>query len=179
MDEEWRDVPGFEDDYEVSSLGRVRTKPKILKPWLNAQTGYLQIKLGRKGRTTIHRLVCETFHGPQPNDDQCQVAHGDGCRTNNKIGNLRWASRRENGQDAIRHGTSPLIQYRGGSHRGEKHPMARLNAVQINQIRSRAIAGEKKQTLAAEFNISRTHLWRILNRRAWPPGDVDAQSVGQ
>lgn len=165
MDEIWKDVPGF-GNYEVSNFGRVRKKPQILKPWLNKQTGYLQVGLGRGERSTVHRLVCAAFHGPQPNEDQCQVAHGDGDRLNNRAENLRWASRRENGADAVRHGTSPLIQYRGGQ-RGEKHPMARLSEIQIKEIRAKCPDGKARLAVAEEYGISRNHLWRILRGASW------------
>src|SRR5262245_33766471 len=91
--EEWRDIPGF-DQYQISNCGRVRTKPRILKPWFNNTTGYFYIGLGRKYRGTIHRLVCLVFHGA-PTAPQLDVAHNDGCRTNNRADNLRWATRSE------------------------------------------------------------------------------------
>lgn len=33
----------------------------ILSPWLNKQTGYLQIALGRKYKTTVYQLVAKTW----------------------------------------------------------------------------------------------------------------------
>jgi hypothetical protein len=34
-----------------------------------------------------------------------QAAHGDGAGLNNRLANLRWATRRENEADKIKHGT--------------------------------------------------------------------------
>jgi len=43
----------------------------------------------------IHRLVCEAFHGPAP-EDKPVVIHIDEDSTNNKPSNLRWGTQKEN-----------------------------------------------------------------------------------
>lgn len=43
----------------------------------------------------IHRLVCEAFHGPQP-DDRPVVIHIDENAMNNRPENLRWGTQKEN-----------------------------------------------------------------------------------
>lgn len=109
--EEWRPIPGFNDWYEVSNLGNVRSwspymKGKPLKPTPNAK-GYLRVGLrtadGRSRWFYVHRLVLEAHVGPCP--DGMQGAHGDGNPANNKASNLRWATQSENNLDAVRHGT--------------------------------------------------------------------------
>ena len=64
--EEWRDVDGYEGEYQVSNLGRVcslkRGKPYLMK--LSIVRGYLHIHLKRNGRFknfTVHRLVLTSF----------------------------------------------------------------------------------------------------------------------
>jgi len=56
--EEWRDVVGFESNYEVSSEGRVRNKHtgNTLRPWI-AGYGYQYVDPGQKKRRTVHSLV--------------------------------------------------------------------------------------------------------------------------
>ena len=48
MEEIWKDIPGYESFYQVSTFGRVRSfkrkNPKILKPYLS-KYGYLYIGL--------------------------------------------------------------------------------------------------------------------------------------
>ena len=42
----------------------------------------------------IHFLVCTAFHGPKPSENH-QVAHADGCPSNVRSDNLRWATPRK------------------------------------------------------------------------------------
>ena len=43
----------------------------------------------------IHRLICEAFHGPAP-EDKPIVIHIDEDATNNRPSNLRWGTQKEN-----------------------------------------------------------------------------------
>ncbi len=74
---------------------------------------------------SIHRLVCEAFHGAPPSPKH-QVRHLDGDRTSNLPSNLAWGTQEENWQDRKAHG-------RGCE--GEKHPMARFTDVERDRIR--------------------------------------------
>lgn len=120
--EEWRPAPGGGDVYEVSSLGRVRSRGryvvdkrgfrlffpgKYLKTTPDPTTGYPRASLFGKGHY-VHRSVCEAFYGPPPKGKP-QVSHGDGDRVNNRVENLRWASSKDNAQDTIRHGRNAKL----------------------------------------------------------------------
>lgn len=58
-------------------------------------TGYLQVQIDRR-RYLAHRLVWLIHHESWPKD---QIDHIDGCRTNNRVENLREATRPENHQN--------------------------------------------------------------------------------
>lgn len=79
-------------EYEVSSAGEVRRGGKVLKGRI--QRGYLRLQLGRHNEQYIHRLVAEAFI-PNP-ENKPEVDHINRVKTDNRIENLRWASRSEN-----------------------------------------------------------------------------------
>ena len=116
---EWRDVPGFEGHYQVSSTGEVRGVERLMKPAkghkprikksvklkLVDHKGYLQVRLYKNGKRysyLVHRLIAETF---LPNDDPTkEVNHINECKSDNRVCNLEWISHIEN----INHGTAIL-----------------------------------------------------------------------
>jgi hypothetical protein len=93
--EVWKDVVGFED-YEISNTGRIRTKPKELKPKISKQ-GLLEISLCKNNKRSgkmLGRLVCEAFLGKELTKDDV-VIYLDGDKTNCSFDNLKVISRSE------------------------------------------------------------------------------------
>lgn len=94
--EEWKPVVGYENNYEVSNLGRVRSQSRrgtrggILKPSPDIW-GYLYVGLcknGEKETCQVHQLVMESFVGRCP--DGCEVDHIDWNPSNNRLDNLSY-----------------------------------------------------------------------------------------
>lgn len=112
-----KDVGGY-PGYRVTADGRVRgQKGDWLSPALS-RSGYLNVVLFRNGKrwdVGVHRLVALAWIGEPPSSDH-EVAHGDGNRTNNVVGNLRWATRKENAADREMHGNT----VRGARHHNGK-----------------------------------------------------------
>lgn len=115
--EEWKQIEGYENIYEVSNCGRVRScegkttqsilhgtrhwKSRILKPREDKKNKTLSVNLWKKNKGkshSIHRLVATAFI-PNPNN-LYTVNHKDGNRYNNALDNLEWMSLKDN----IRHG---------------------------------------------------------------------------
>ena len=123
-DQVWLPIPGWEDLYEVSSLGLVWShqskrgkKGGLLKTPPDAR-GYPQVNLSRLGmprplHMTVHVLVATAFHGPCPPRMECR--HLDGNKTNNFASNLAWGTSTENNYDLVRHGTH-YTKYRNATH---------------------------------------------------------------
>lgn len=104
--EEWRDVKGYEGLYQVSNLGRVKSKSRIVKReksdyFLNGRIlkpcpnnkGYLRVPLcknGAKETQFVHRLVAEAFLD-NPNNYPI-INHKDENCTNNCVENLEWCT---------------------------------------------------------------------------------------
>lgn len=109
IEEEWRDIAGYEGKYQVSNLGRVKSlnynntcKERCLEPNKNS-LGYLQVilcKNGKRDSHSIHRLVAEAFI-PNPNNLP-QVNHKDENPSNDMVDNLEWCDRKYN----INYGTA-------------------------------------------------------------------------
>lgn len=110
----WKPVVGFEGLYEVSNLGRVKSlsrkskrgnhfitiSEKILK--FGSSMGYPFVNLRKGGKVTsikVHRLVAEAFI-PNP-ENKREIDHINTIRTDNRVCNLRWATRSENATNPI------------------------------------------------------------------------------
>lgn len=115
--EAWKPVVGYEGDYEISDLGRVRSHKmwrgqagsRLLSP-LFGNKGYLTVALsgagGRNRKPTIHSLVMAAFVGPRPDDQE--VRHLNGQAHDNRLVNLAYGTHAENYGDMFRHGTHPM-----------------------------------------------------------------------
>lgn len=110
MGELWKPVYGYEDFYEVSSEGRVRSKdryitfrgkPKfvkgrVLKPQTRSH-GYLSIWLYNgedRWQVSVHRLVATAFCKRE--DGQNEVNHLNEDKQDNRAVNLEWCTKSEN-----------------------------------------------------------------------------------
>ena len=118
QEETWKPVNGYEDSYEVSNLGVVRTlerkashrygfrivKAKTLSAGLTRKkNGYLVVNLSVHNKPksyTVHRLVAVAFI-PNPNNLP-HINHIDGNPLNNRADNLEWVSVRENNCHRVR-----------------------------------------------------------------------------
>ena len=101
--EEWKDVPGYDGKYQVSSLGNVRstnwrgtgqTKNLFLK---KHNQGYLQVELAKDGRRktfTVHRLVAICFVDGYI--EGLVVNHKNENRMDNRAEYLEWCSQSYN-----------------------------------------------------------------------------------
>ena len=108
MEEEWRDIAGYEGLYQVSDLGRIKSldyrrtgRTQVLKSIMD-RGGYLQVGLwknGKRKKYLVHRLVAETFL-PNPSGLK-QVNHIDENKQNNSVDNMEWCTCQYN----INHGT--------------------------------------------------------------------------
>jgi hypothetical protein len=83
---------GIYDDYEVSSLGRIRYQSKITEQLLTRE-GYSYILINDQ-REFVHRLIAKVFI-PNP-ENKPQVDHINHNRNDNRLENLRWATCKEN-----------------------------------------------------------------------------------
>ena len=148
--EEWRSIKGYEDRYEVSERGRVRShvysEDRLLKCSQDSK-GYPKVTLWVQGNGNcifVHSLVLEAFVGPRPSGLFCD--HLDGNPVNNCAGNLEWVTPAENVQ------------------RGK---LAKLDKEEVRQIRKRHAEGVLQKELARRYCVSRGLISGIINRKLW------------
>lgn len=168
----WKPIPGYEDTYEVSSQGRVRSidrfvhftdgRKRFFKGVVRAvyfdDFGYPKTTLKKQGkneRVHIHVLVALAFIGPRP--DGLQVCHNDGNPKNCRKGNLRYDTPTGNHADKIKHGTH--LQ-------GERAGNAKLTESVIRRIRELRGRYTGRQ-LAKMFGTSPAHVCNIQKGVRW------------
>ena len=140
--EVWKDVVGWEKFYQVSNLGRVKTKKRIMhydrnrgcgiekktvyekirKPKLNKHTGYLMVGLNGKGKpknVTIHSMVSKSFIENYPSQGKGKgkcTNHKDGNKLNNNLENLEVVTVAENVRHMFKNKLSTsnhVVKYNG------------------------------------------------------------------
>lgn len=138
--EEWRDIPGFEGRYQVSTLGNVKSLPRrvnnhtgtlMVKEKIIRQRhdlkGYMRVDLvdnqGKRKYLGVHRLVAMAFI-PNP-ENKPQINHVDGRKDNNVLDNLEWVTNAENQKHAYRTG----LNYVTGRAGKPKRAVLQINPV--------------------------------------------------
>ena len=124
VNEVWKNIPEYEDCYQVNNFGRIKSlsrkikhknnqihniKEQIIKPhltgYLSNNSQYKRVELSKNNISkgfSIHRLVAEAFIDNPEN--KCCVNHIDGDKHNNKVENLEWVTISENNQHAYKLG---------------------------------------------------------------------------
>lgn len=114
--ETWKDIPGYEDRYQVSDEGRVRSVDRMARGVSKAGRdylkkmpgrvlrpgncrGYLIVNLHPTGTVTVHRLVALAFVSGFAAG--LEVNHKDGNKKNNAASNLEWVTRQGNQVHAV------------------------------------------------------------------------------
>ena len=116
---------------------------KMLRPGRTGKFGYVTVMLGRDGGSWfVHDLVLTAFVGPRPTGQESRHLDTDGG--NNRLSNLRWGTKSQNGRDATRAGKR------------------RLTLAQVAEAKARAAAGETGAALAREFGTCKSNMSYIL-----------------
>lgn len=109
--ERWLSIPGFEDRYEVSDEGRVRSvdhfvrivrhgvegqrlvRGRVLRPGRN-KSGHVTVAIGKGNTRQVHQLVLEAFEGPCPVGQES--LHRNHMPSDNRLLNLFYGTRGQN-----------------------------------------------------------------------------------
>ena len=191
----WKEICGYNGDYHVSNLGRIKSFKKygginerILEPIEN-NDGYLFINLCKNGKCKpkrIHRLMYENFIGKIPKGF---VIHHIDFTTNNTLENFQMMT---NGEHLSKHHTGlnhseETKELLKEINTGENHPMFGKNRPEHSEKmkgenNSRSTLTEKKviqirllcdegiltqKEIAKMFGVSQETISYIKNRKIW------------
>lgn len=168
---EWKPIKNYETLYKVSNNGDVislekvyignkggvhHKKEQFLKPGIS-MSGYLGVVLCDKGinkNARIHRLVAEAFI-PNPYNKPV-VNHINGIKTDNRVKNLEWVTKRENEEHAK---INNLLAV------NSKNSMTKFKESDVLKMRQLRKKGFLLKKLCSMFNISKGHLSDIINNK--------------
>lgn len=169
MKEKWLPIQGFEESYEVSSFGKVRSigrwvryvdgrvrwyPGQELKPVPRKKRGnYLVVGLCIQSHpfdAMVHRLVA--FHFIRNPKNKPQVNHLDGNKANCRKDNLEWSTAKENSDHAARTGLLGVTK---------------LSPETVLLIREALETETSLKVVAARFNTSTGNVYAIQKGHTW------------
>ena len=176
----WKDVIGFEDYYQISNAGRVKSKAR---QWIAAHgsvqkhkekimklvptgNGYLKVMFCISTKRifySVHRLVALHFINNQDVDIKININHKNGIKTDNRIENLEWCTQSENAIHAFENNLRVGMP-------GEKHPRSVLTEEKVLQARKFYADNKDKMKIpqmADNLGIHRTTFDGIVKNRSW------------
>lgn len=170
--EVWKDIPGTNGIYQVSSLGNVRSIDRIVKHnyggtrtakgrtlRLSKQTnGYLACPVfynGKEKRCNVHRLVMLAFVG----ESKLTVNHINGNKQDNRLENLEYCTLSQNLKHAFKNGLSCID--------GERHPISKLSNEQARDILKSIQQGAKTTELAKKYNVVPSTISNLKHGRSY------------
>ena len=184
--EEWRYIKGYNNKYQVSNLGRVRTvdrvdsfinskgilikrfkKGKILKSRVFSIYPYPVVYLNHHPKS-VHRLVAETFI-PNPDKKPC-VNHIDANPKNNNLFNLEWCTYSENLTHAYKLGNKK-------PNFGETNGRSKLTKCEVLNIAALLNNGIKKSIVAKKYKVNVAAINDIAKRKSWKTLDIKIQNI--
>lgn len=159
----WKKVKGFEESYEISNLGNLRSIDRLVKHYKGGQRtckginknirlspkGYFRCNLKKDGSRfdfTVHRLVADAFL-EKPIGKNI-INHINGIKTDNRVENLEWCNASENVIHAVE---KRLI----------KTKLTDKEALEILESKL------SQRKLAKIYDVNHTIIWRIKNRVAY------------
>ena len=175
----WKPILGFENLYEVSNLGRVRSLDRItesgqlrkgrIRKGFCFINDYKVVKLYYNGKTfnkSMHRLLAQAFvPNPKP-EIYDTVNHIDGNRRNNNLENLEWCTQKQNIQHAWETGLIPST-----INSGESNVHSKLTEKDVLEIRATYIPHSKGEfgtkALSERFGVTAKTIGRIIRKELW------------
>lgn len=184
MKEVWLPIKDYEENYEVSNLGKIRSKTRktkfgrsykihksqIIKTQPD-KDGYLKVNLsknGKKKRMFVHRLVAETFI--KNHENLPVVNHINGIKDDNRADNLEWCTRSENDLHAFKMGLRKPTN--GGMNKRvlqidvkSNKPIKIFNSIKEASIALGCTVSNLSSCLNGKTKTAKGYKWRFADER--------------
>ena len=172
MQEEWRDVVGYEGIYQISNFGQVKRicsgtgtiVGTVLKCGV-ARGGYKRVLLYKgshasRKRFMVHRLVYLAFHGSIP--EGCEINHKDGDKQNIHADNLECLTKKAHTEH------TRIVLGRFPANRGTANGQHLLTPDDVRDIRALYQAGgHTYKSIAALYGVEYGCIGAIIRRENW------------
>ena len=173
-DEIWKNIIEY-PNYQISSLGRVKSKERMITDNLGRtrcihsrilkqgdSMGYAFVNLIKNGEVNsvkIHVLVAETFLGQRP--DGYDVCHKNGNKKDNNVDNLEYGTRSKNNLDNYR--------INGCVTKNQK-----LTVDEVKEIKKQLQQGVSQRKLALKYGVCKSTIAAIKSKElyGWIGEDV-------
>jgi hypothetical protein len=172
----WLKVVNFENLYEISNLGRVKSLSKtgskkefIMKTGTDVRTGYITIMLYKNNvplTRRVHSLMVESFLNFKTTRKMV-CNHKDGNKQNNNLNNLEIISQKENVLHSIKNGNTkiPIKDERYNS---------KIKEIDFQKLKDLFKEGKTSKEISKLFNVHPTTISRIKKgkRRKYINDDI-------
>jgi len=192
--ETWKEICGYNGDYFVSNLGRIKSfkrckEGKILTPVKDTH-GYFQIGLsknGKKKHKLIHTLIYETFNNYKLKKNEC-VHHIDENEINNILENFELMTKKEHTglhhkNKTISEKTRKLMSENHVDVKGEKNPMYGKHQSEESKNKiSKKLKGKSKGENNSQSTLKEGEVWlikKILNSDYYKSGKINQTYIGK
>jgi len=153
----WKWVEGYEDLYEVSSTGELKSYRKkapyiMKKPIMTSGYYYITVSVEKRRKNlSVHREVAKAFI-PNP-EGKREVNHIDGNKLNNHVSNLEWNTPKENIQHAKKAGV--------------KFGKRKWSAEQVDAVRYMYGSGRSMVEISEDLGIPEGTIWHMTKGKTW------------
>lgn len=182
LKEEWKEFPlGYKSKfrYAVSNFGELRSFTDDISKGRTLRCGSVDgykvfrysVKRGQKRlhkHMLIHKLVATLFL-PDKEDNQKYVLHLDYNKLNNRVDNLKWATKLEmyrhtNASPAAKQARVKLAEF---NRQGNGHKLTTTRVLLIKKILADPNRKIRMKLLARRFGISEQTIYRIKWGENW------------
>lgn len=171
MEEEWRDIEGYEGLYQVSNLGRIKALertvivPERIMTASTTKNGYSQVRLTKDKEAIsilIHRIVAKAFI-PNP-DNKPEVNHKAGIKTDNRVSELEWNTKSENQTHSHR-----VLRKKSNlkPQKGTNNGLSKLNWGDVQEIKALLAIGTSQRSIAKHYKVSQVTISNIHQNKIW------------